>query len=75
MIYRNSEYYPRLSLLLFALLSLPNVIYMQQVNVGISGEVRDASTGKELSWANIAIVGTNMGAATNEDGSYYISDF
>ena len=74
MIYRNSEYYPRLSLLLFALLSLPNVIYMQQVNVGISGEVRDASTGKELSWANIAIVGTNMGAATNEDGSYTISN-
>tara|TARA_B100001750_G_C15516488_1_gene607652 strand:+ start:1142 stop:4156 length:3015 start_codon:yes stop_codon:yes gene_type:complete len=61
-------------LFIIVLMFYPVVIYTQQANGSVSGEVTDASTDKVLSWANITIVGTNMGAATNEDGSYYISN-
>jgi len=38
----------------------------------ISGKVVDAQTGEPLLGANITIENTNLGAATLEDGSYYI---
>ena len=38
----------------------------------IAGKVVAAETGEPLPGANIVIVGTNMGAATDEDGVYYI---
>lgn len=38
----------------------------------ISGEVTDTDTGEPLIGANIIISGTDMGAATNEDGQYFI---
>ena len=38
----------------------------------IAGIVRDAETGEPLPAANVVIVGTNMGAATDADGHYFI---
>lgn len=38
----------------------------------ISGEVTDAETGEGLPFANVVIVGTDMGAATNVNGKYTI---
>ncbi|MBS3945185.1 MAG: TonB-dependent receptor, partial [Melioribacter sp.] len=40
----------------------------------ISGEVRDAATKQPLPGANIIIVGTNIGAASNEIGYYVIKN-
>ena len=74
MSYFNDHKLLKLVLSKFAVAILVNFSYAQQENVSISGKVMDASTDKELSWANISILGTNMGAATNEDGSYFISN-
>jgi outer membrane receptor protein involved in Fe transport len=38
----------------------------------IAGKVVDASTGETLIGANIVLVGTTMGAATDADGNYFI---
>lgn len=38
----------------------------------ISGKVTDAATGEALMGVNIIVDGTNMGAATDQDGEYYI---
>ncbi|MFN3694815.1 MAG: carboxypeptidase-like regulatory domain-containing protein, partial [Ignavibacterium sp.] len=40
----------------------------------INGYVRDAETGEELIGANVIIEGTTMGAATNIDGYYVITN-
>ena len=74
MSYFNDHKFLKLVLSTLAVAILVNFSYAQQENVSISGKVMDASTDKELSWANISILGTNMGAATNEDGSYFISN-
>ena len=54
-------------LILFATVS-----YSQ--NYKISGIVKDASSGEFLSSANILIEGENIGAGTNDFGSFFISD-
>lgn len=38
----------------------------------ISGIITDAQTGEPLIGVNVVVEGTNLGAATNEDGFYYI---
>ncbi|MEJ2050015.1 MAG: TonB-dependent receptor [Calditrichota bacterium] len=38
----------------------------------ISGHIADAETNQGLPGVNVLIVGTDMGAATDEDGDYYI---
>ncbi|MCK4296191.1 MAG: carboxypeptidase-like regulatory domain-containing protein, partial [Candidatus Marinimicrobia bacterium] len=38
----------------------------------IAGIITDKQSGETLIGANIILVGTNLGAATGEDGSYYI---
>src|SRR5574338_121362 len=60
-------------LLLFSILAL-NIFSIQIfAQVGkISGTVRDASNNEALIGANVLIEGTNIGAATNVDGSFVI---
>ncbi|MDR3625292.1 MAG: TonB-dependent receptor [Ignavibacteriaceae bacterium] len=41
-------------------------------NTGIEGHVKDAKTGESLFGANIILVGTSMGGATDMDGNYTI---
>ena len=50
---------------------LPVFLFAQNT---ISGTVTDAATGNALPGANVVVVGTNMGAAATEDGSYSISN-
>ncbi|MFH1069921.1 MAG: TonB-dependent receptor [Candidatus Glassbacteria bacterium] len=38
----------------------------------ISGHVRDAESGEALPYANVIVVGTNFGAATNQNGYFVI---
>ncbi len=40
----------------------------------VSGKVTDSSTGEPLFGANLIIEGTSIGAATNAEGNYLISD-
>ncbi len=40
----------------------------------VKGYVRDAQTGKPLFGANVLLVGTSMGAVSNEDGHFVVND-
>jgi len=40
----------------------------------VAGVVKDADTGKPLPWTSIVIEGTNLGAGTNLDGRFEITD-
>ena len=55
-------------LLLFGMAS-----FLIAQNGSISGRVTDADTGDPLVGANVIIVGTNLGAATDINGEYSIS--
>ncbi|MGB9561765.1 MAG: TonB-dependent receptor, partial [bacterium] len=56
------------------------IVYMMILVVGlyggvtgkISGRVVDAQTGEGIAGANVVIIGTTMGAATDIDGNYFI---
>ena len=48
----------------------PNFLFGQSGK--ISGTVVDSTTNKPLVGANVMIIGTNMGAATDIDGKYFI---
>ena len=43
-------------------------------NSALEGTVTDSLNGNELIGANVFIVGTSLGAATNDDGSYNINN-
>ena len=47
-----------------------NLIMAQTVN--IRGTVKDAANGSPLAGANVIVVGTSIGTATNADGKYEI---
>ncbi|NBC86929.1 MAG: SusC/RagA family TonB-linked outer membrane protein [Bacteroidetes bacterium] len=53
-------------------LSSAEPAYAQQPDV-ITGTVTDAQTGESLPGVNVRILGTNIGAATNTDGTYRLS--
>ena len=57
----------RLSFILLAL-----GLSFGQTTGKISGVVSDAETGEAIIGANVRISGTNLGAATDVDGFYYI---
>ena len=40
----------------------------------VSGTVTDAATGAALAGANVVVVGTNLGAAADKNGSYTIDN-
>jgi TonB-dependent receptor len=69
--YENNKYCKGV-LVLIALVFWPIAAYTQQASGSVSGKVTDTSTGEVLPWANTTIVGTNMGAATDKNGNYYI---
>ncbi|MEX1277419.1 MAG: TonB-dependent receptor [Bacteroidota bacterium] len=65
----------RLLVLLITALSLTLLaqpLFSQEGVGNISGEVRDAVTKQPLPFANITVLGTSMGAATNEQGYFTI---
>ena len=58
---------------LIALLVLPTLIFAQSTTAKLAGVVTD-SDGNALVGANVVVEGTNLGAATDELGRYYILD-
>lgn len=59
--------------LLVAFLLLFSAAAFSQTGVGkISGRITDAATGEALIGANIIILNTNLGAATDIEGNYFI---
>lgn len=57
-------------LILLIILAIPAMLYAG--NGKISGTVKDATTKEAVVGANVVIVGTTMGAATDAEGRYYI---
>ena len=61
------------NLLAFLVLLFSSTALFAQTGVGkISGKVTDADTKEPLIGANIIIMNTNLGAATDIDGNYFI---
>ena len=52
------------------LFSLSGLLFSQSIN----GFVREESSGEPISYANIFLENTSLGAATNRDGYFVISD-
>jgi hypothetical protein len=59
--------------LLFSLLLLPTLVVVAQTGK-LSGKVTDLTNGEPLIGANIIVVGTSLGAATDINGEYAISN-
>jgi len=65
----------RTTSILFALATVYfQFVFSQQKTGLISGEVRDATTKQPLPMANVFVVGTNLGAASDENGRFVIRD-
>ncbi len=60
------------TVLLIAALVSPRAIFAQKG--AVYGSITDAENGSELIGANVMLVGTNLGAASNVDGKYRINN-
>ena len=67
----NTFSIPRSVTNLLMLVAMSTFLFAQQGSV--SGRVTDADTGDPLVGANVLVVGTNLGAATDVNGEYSIS--
>ena len=56
----------------FIVLVLSSALLLAQTAGKISGTVVDKGSGEPLIGANVLVAGTNMGAATDADGTYFI---
>ena len=61
----------RLATIFFLLIGMSTFLIAQEGSV--SGRVTDTDTGDPLVGANVLVVGTNLGAATDVNGEYSIS--
>ncbi len=59
--------------LLFSLLFIPSLVLMAQTGK-IRGKVTDLTNGEALIGANVIVVGTSLGAATDVNGEYSVSN-
>jgi hypothetical protein len=69
---KHASFYSVMILLGIITLLSSNHVYSQPVYGSISGEVRDAVTQQPLPMANVILVGSTLGAATDEKGYYII---
>ncbi|HEX9251915.1 MAG TPA: carboxypeptidase-like regulatory domain-containing protein, partial [Ignavibacteriaceae bacterium] len=61
-------------LLISAIILLSNSLFAQDLTGYIYGKVYDASTKQAIPFANVIVIGTNNGAATDENGYFKITD-
>lgn len=59
--------------ILICLLSLSSLLQAQNEKASLSGTVKDARSGETLIGANVSLVGTYLGSATDIDGNYVIN--
>ncbi len=71
MVKRNRSQSGMVGSALFALLLLTCFVFAQSSGT-IQGKVTDANTGEALIGANVFVLGTQMGTATNLDGEYQL---
>ena len=64
--------YYGISLMLLVGIQSNWLIAQTKTNGSIQGKITDAKTGAALPWVNIKIDGTRLGAATDEQGNYFI---
>ena len=67
----NKPIKSRLATIFFLLIGMSTFLIAQEGSV--SGRVTDSDTGDPLVGANVIVVGTNLGAATDVNGEYSIS--
>mgnify|MGYP000106029950 CR=1 FL=1 len=67
----NKPNIPRLVTSFFLLIGVSTFLFAQEGSV--SGRVTDADNGDPLVGANVIVVGTNLGAATDVNGEFSIS--
>lgn len=67
----NTKRHSKIIIGILTFLFLPILLYSQTTGK-ISGKVIDAETGEAMIGANVILVGTQTGAATGEDGTFYI---
>ncbi|MGE5848470.1 MAG: TonB-dependent receptor [Ignavibacteria bacterium] len=60
--------------LIIIILYLFNLTIAQSADVSVYGRVLDAQTKNPIPFANILVIGTNYGAASDDQGYYQISD-
>lgn len=65
------KYQRTLLYVFFFLVICPTLLYSQGRGK-VSGIITDKDTGEPLAGVNVILLGTNYGAATDEDGRYYI---
>jgi len=61
-------------LLISEIILLSNSLFAQDLTGYIYGKVYDASTKQAIPFANVIVIGTNNGAATDENGYFKITD-
>ncbi|MFC2103590.1 TonB-dependent receptor domain-containing protein [Bacteroidota bacterium] len=59
-------------LVVLTLFSFASIAYAQSGVGKISGKITDADTGEPLIGANVIVINTNLGAATDIEGNYFI---
>ena len=67
----SNRYLKDLLLLSLVIMLIP-VMLQAQIRGKISGKVTDAQTGEPLPFTNVIVKGTNLGAATDAMGEYFI---
>ncbi len=60
-------------IIIFIILFFTNFSYSQNGSLNIYGKVIDAQTKEPIPFANIVVLGSNNGSATNDEGYYEIS--
>ena len=63
---------PLILLLVYLLIGIMPCLLHAQVRGKISGKVTDSKTGEPLPFANVVVKGTNLGAAADAVGEYFI---
>ena len=59
--------------LLFSIFFLSGLLFSQSNTASINGFVRDDASGEPISYANVFLSNSSIGAATNSDGYFVMS--
>ena len=58
----------------FPLIFFISGLFSQPVTASINGFIRDDASGEPISYANVFLSNSSLGAATNSDGYFVISE-
>ena len=58
----------------FPLIFFISFLFAQPITASINGFIRDDASGEPISYANVFLSNSSLGAATNSDGYFVISE-